>query len=1328
MLSLLSALAFTTLLAQAISLWDPTGPYHVAYTQHVFNHTTPNDPTKPGNIVLLTIYYPTLQVPNDTVPYIDPISDNIYGGTLGFPNGSLSALTTNLQFQGPTLLGTSPEFGNGTSPYPTIIFLPGAGLPTLTYTAFQSELASYGYCVIGIDHPGEAPFVQLPFGGDGIYGYPDFFSYPPTPEEAFAVYNFRITDVLAVMSDPFLPSLIHTYGAPFNTTHFGVFGHSIGGSGAAGIMAANDTAAALFKAGGNIDGTLFQLLNETLFPDPTIVPADLERPFLELASEVHFNGSERAAFDQTWTYFEEGQTGWWRSLQVNRTRHLDFSDISLWVDRLGQRNGTPGTYVGSSDGGRTTEIYSSVVRKFIGYIEGKENALEETEEFYEGIPEQWWEHDGSGTRRARRVNRDEDYVLHVVHNMTSRLFPTVATADETFEAFDSAHLLRLRPLYSSFFVPPLLDKPQDPIIDTLKRSTGYDNTRGDNEPVPFKESSHKLYPLKLVVQDDFKKVVLDDALDMWDAAVKRGNAAQSQIRSWDGLQTSYSVPSSSTGFLSEQDGVMFAAARHHLDPQIQSEDTEVLYIFKDDLLRSLKMTMLGASTSLHEWDTTSETFMDRKSQDGRSRTIILFGKDKVISDETSGTGPTLHAFAHALSTCLASLRDLLDNCPPAEYGTATDDDLCAILAEYEPHREVLLALLSLCRRELNSSPSAYTALPDTAQTFLSHLFSALDAHLERKSPRIMNAIFAFLLAETSKHYMEAVCQSVGYYPAGQPGGGDSDQEELRHFPGFFSSELVSALPTARRSLKLLRAARPDHPILVEQQRTPIDWVWSKTAIEAAFSDRLPTTVSQSLVDSETDEEPTPRVSYKPELMQFRTFDLQPGSGIGHSCFDRNHTNVAEVRLRAFIQDFPETLPAIAPTLTHLATLILKPLLSHSSTLSSTLLSIFLTLPPPLNLQAHLKLMQSYMLLTSPSFKSRLSAAIFSDSLDFTVSGKDRQLFSLGSHRRAYRRSEVMQDKVWAVGLAPALLERDIWPPNDADLSFFLRTVIYDSFDATGEDSRQQAVEEVENRLGFAIRGSEGKDEWSNPSVVEALDFLYMEYKPPSPLDVVITGDIIFKYQRLYALLLRVLRVEAAIAAVFRMSRPSAAPLFPTLAQPRKLLLHFRFISQQFVGCISEYIYDTAIGGNFGPFLNKLHYRDKMPFPDVFSLAEAHSDVMDNILTACLTRTSQRIAGALLRDCLNTILQFAIIVGELHRGRMKEYEAAPAVEDLFNKLRKKVASLIKALGTMVDKRTDSSALIDGTRGGSHAHGPVGGTEALSHLLTRLDFGEWWFKFS
>ena len=145
-------------------------------------------------------------------------------------------------------------------------------------------------------------------------------------------------------------------------------------------------------------------------------------------------------------------------------------------------------------------------------------------------------------------------------------------------------------------------------------------------------------------------------------------------------------------------------------------------------------------------------------------------------------------------------------------------------------------------------------------------------------------------------------------------------------------------------------------------------------------------------------------------------------------------------------------------------------------------------------------------------------------------------------------------------------------------------------------------------------------------------------------------------------------------------------MFPTLAKSRKLLLHFRFISQAFASSLSGYIFDTAIGGNFDPFLARLSSGDSGPpmsspnerafeFSDVFELAQCHSALLDDILSACLLRSGQKGVGDLLRHSLELVLEFTIVVGELHRGRLEEYQAAPLIEDLFQKFRTKMATFV-----------------------------------------------------
>lgn len=281
----------------------------------------------------------------------------------------------------------------------------------------------------------------------------------------------------------------------------------------------------------------------------------------------------------------------------------------------------------------------------------------------------------------------------------------------------------------------------------------------------------------------------------------------------------------------------------------------------------------------------------------------------------------------------------------------------------------------------------------------------------------------------------------------------------------------------------------------------------------------------------------------------------------------------------------------------------------------------------------------------------------------------------------------------------------------------------------------------------------------------------MDYKPPHPLEVLITPEVLSKYQRMFAFIIRLMRgrsfdvicrnlsfichtVESALSALFRMIRQTSRPLFPTLAASNKLLLHFRFTAHSFVSALSEYVFDTAIGGNFDPFIARLSPNDPTTqrdraspeFTDVFMLAKSHSALLDDILSACLLRSGQRAVGELLRHSLELILEFTIVVGDLHRNRMEEYQAAPLLEDISQKFYAKTMTLVsllfrtgsmsfdlvfpltqtKVLKGLVDKNVSASRVpLQGSLPGSDmARRPVGGADALHHLLMRLDLGEWW----
>jgi hypothetical protein len=209
----------------------------------------------------------------------------------------------------------------------------------------------------------------------------------------------------------------------------------------------------------------------------------------------------------------------------------------------------------------------------------------------------------------------------------------------------------------------------------------------------------------------------------------------------------------------------------------------------------------------------------------------------------------------------------------------------------------------------------------------------------------------------------------------------------------------------------------------------------------------------------------------------------------------------------------------------------------------------------------------------------------------------------------------------------------------------------------------------------------------------------MDYKPPPPLDVILTPDVLSKYQRIFSFILRLLRgetsylnvrafqsksfvVQNALAALFRMTRKS--PLFPTLTSSNNTLLRFRFLAQSFIAAVTSHVPDVAVRGNVDPFLARL---TPDTFSDVFELADAHSSMIDDVLSACLLRSSQRTAGDALRKCMELALELCILAGDRRRGRIEEYAATPLLEQLHASFVEKMDILVSSIDTLDDQARD-----------------------------------------
>lgn len=941
-----------------------------------------------------------------------------------------------------------------------------------------------------------------------------------------------------------------------------------------------------------------------------------------------------------------------------------------------------------------------------------------------------------------------------------------------------------------FFVPRMVDKPQDPIVHAIEKEKA--TTLG-------KRDAHNFDPRDVTRARNVSPPTFLSPEVLWAKSVTNCDQHSDKVVSWDVLRQSHPNRLYNTPFLTEQSSDVSTSAQYHMRPLPFDLRASVVYVNELELLESLRMMVLGTSSFLHTWDPVSETFVSLGGAKNLPNKLIIGGKDETMSSSLLkrfldiGTlmrrlevflsllrtrrkeeSATVHAFSHALSVVLVYLRDQLSRGPLSNFCIpVSSKTLSGTWLYYGDFEETVVSLASLCKRGLGLSPSQYPQFTMKPVVLLSRIYKYLDTHFRKSSSRTLVAVFAYLLTMSSKNYLQALCRSVAYADSNSQRVATSQQPQRTaigplytedfdqaspeddgvlfaeddELPSFIPRDLVEVLPAAQKSLKFLTAAKPGHPVLNPPVRRPfINWVWSTKDIEdlwrtgsrVELGDVVPTISHHNPPDLASADANLHGCSYQSDLVGFRVFDLEPGSN-GDNTFNEHSMHAA---LESFILSFPPVLPSITPNLSLLTSLVFSPLISHAARLSSALLSIFLDQNSFLYLHDHLVLLRSHMLLTSPSFKSRLTAALFSDTDDGEVVAGGGKSFAL-SRQRSRSTSGVAHHGTsrWAVGLAPFLTERGMWPPGGADLSFFLRTVIVDSQDTCsfGSDDSQQEhelgsrriAEEAEVRLGFAIRdlaSDTGRERWLNPLYIEALDFLYLDYKVPHPLDVIITPDTTSKYQRIFAFLLRVIRVESAIRAAFRMTYQNV--LFPTLNQSRKLLTHFRFVAHSFVTTLSAYIFDVAIGGNFDAFLARVaacRLGTSSEFTDVFSVAEAHSAVLNDILSACLIRSAQREAGDLLSGSLELILELCIMIGDLNDGRLQEYQASSALDVLFAAFRNKMTTMIKVLEVLLEKDLKSSQrqeLLLALQEQSDVRHAPGAVEALRHLILRLDINEWW----
>ena len=302
----------------AISLPDPTGPNKIGTYDLFITDETRNDifaPTPELRRILMTLYYPTTSTCTN-FPHPDYMSAGMatyYETIQNLPNGTINNITTNSYYGAPVK----------SQNVKLILLSTGFGVSRYVYTTLAEDLASHGYMVATLDATYDSPIVEFPDGKVAVANLPENL-LNITTEVMDKYYNERVKDAVFVVNSLSMASFtsvipgVGEEGLEIEKT--GIFGHSLGGATAAGVMAAENS----ILGGVSLDGSLVG--NDT--------KSGLEKPFVLFGAEGH-----NRTIDETWKgFWDSPSKGWKRELSLKGAAHLTFSDFAPLIEVLGLKN------------------------------------------------------------------------------------------------------------------------------------------------------------------------------------------------------------------------------------------------------------------------------------------------------------------------------------------------------------------------------------------------------------------------------------------------------------------------------------------------------------------------------------------------------------------------------------------------------------------------------------------------------------------------------------------------------------------------------------------------------------------------------------------------------------------------------------------------------------------------------------------------------------------------------------------------------------------------------------------------------------------------------
>ncbi|ONI72560.1 alpha/beta hydrolase [Kribbella sp. ALI-6-A] len=329
--ALLGALPTHTAFAASglvLRLPAPTGPHRVGTTTLQLTDRNRTDPwnNAPTRELMTTIYYPASTTRGyQLAPHLTPAAAAVFQGLdAGLLHPELPAAgvdwaaTTTHSYAGAPALAVRR---------PVLLYSPGGADPRMIGTVVAEDLASHGYVVVTVDHPGETSEVDFPGRPPRVIEITPEVQTDPVLNRTMMTTRFAdlhfVLDQLELLAAGRHPDAALPRGLDraLDLRRVGVYGHSAGGATAAWTMHEDHR----IKAAANLEGYL-DLADGTLYP---IAEHGTRKPVLLAGTD----GFHDARFERTWSALLS-HGGPVRRTQLRRANHWIFTDYAAFAPQL----------------------------------------------------------------------------------------------------------------------------------------------------------------------------------------------------------------------------------------------------------------------------------------------------------------------------------------------------------------------------------------------------------------------------------------------------------------------------------------------------------------------------------------------------------------------------------------------------------------------------------------------------------------------------------------------------------------------------------------------------------------------------------------------------------------------------------------------------------------------------------------------------------------------------------------------------------------------------------------------------------------------------------